>query len=493
MNDLIAFRTTIARALIALALLLAPILMAVAYLLRRDLLAIGGSALLSALVPLALMQAGRSVAAISMALAAALVTQTSLLVLAFSGHPWQIEMHFYYFATLAILSGFCDWRVLIAGAAMIALHHLTLNFALPSALYPDGGNLLRVIVHAIAVVVETAMLIVISLTLVARFQQGAESTAEAQTARAAAEMATVEIEEDRQLQAERRRALVLATERFKTDATGVLASLGSAAGELRAAAKTILKATGETQIRAADARSDSDGATLQVRELASAVDAIARTADDAAAAIDRAALATKSAVAQATQSAAVIHSLAGDAARIGEIIGLIEHIAEQTNLLALNATIEAARAGEAGRGFAIVATEVKALSSQTAEATQQVAASIQAIQERATAAVGSISGVEAAIRGVHDITAELDSAMQRQRRTTNAISADAQTMAERTGRVASGMESLAGDAAASEEAAQILSAAATKVEAKIGSIDASIRSFLAATNKEAGVQFDHAA
>lgn len=483
MTDLMAFRATIARALTTLALLHAPVLATVAYCLGRDPLLIGGAALICGLVPLILTQAGRSIMMVALAIAAGLVTQTSLLVLAFSGHPWQIEMHFYYFAALAILSGFCDWRVLAAAAGMIAAHHLALNFALPSALYPDGGNLLRVIVHAVAVVMETAMLIFISMTLVERFRQGAEATAEAQTARAAAEMTTVEIEEDRQSQAERRQALLIAAEQFEDDATGVLRSLGAAADELRAAAKAILGTTSETQSRAADARSESDSATAQVHEVANAVDAIARTADDAAAAIDRAASATKSAVAQTTQSAAVIQALAGDAARIGQIIVLIEHIAEQTNLLALNATIEAARAGEAGRGFAIVATEVKTLSNQTAEATQQVAMSIAAIQERAAAAVGSIGGVEVAIRDVHEITAQLDNAMQQQRRTTSAISAEAQAVAHRTGRVASGMESLAGDAAASEEAAHMLSAAAAKVEAKIGSIDASIRSFLTATSE----------
>ena len=68
-----------------------------------------------------------------------------------------------------------------------------------------------------------------------------------------------------------------------------------------------------------------------------------------------------------------VENLSQAAARIGEVIDLINHIAAQTNLLALNATIEAARAGEAGKGFAVAATEVKSLASQTATATEEIA------------------------------------------------------------------------------------------------------------------------
>ena len=76
-----------------------------------------------------------------------------------------------------------------------------------------------------------------------------------------------------------------------------------------------------------------------------------------------------------------IAGLASGAQKIGDVVKLIRDIAEQTNLLALNATIEAARAGEAGKGFAVVASEVKSLAVQTALATEDIANHILAVQE----------------------------------------------------------------------------------------------------------------
>ena len=93
------------------------------------------------------------------------IGQVSVVVAASAG-PWQIDAHFLYFAVLAMLTAFCNWRVILVAAGVTAVHHLTLSFLLPSLVFPDGqGSLLRVIVHAIVVVVETGVLLWLSWNL----------------------------------------------------------------------------------------------------------------------------------------------------------------------------------------------------------------------------------------------------------------------------------------------------------------------------------------
>ncbi len=114
------------------------------------------------------------------------------------------------------------------------------------------------------------------------------------------------------------------------------------------------------------------------------------------------------------ETARTIDGLASKANEIGEIVGLIQAIAGQTNLLALNATIEAARAGEAGRGFAIVAQEVKSLANQTARATERISEHVAAIQHATVGAVEAIATIAVTMRQADDFTESITAAVEAQ-------------------------------------------------------------------------------
>src|SRR5664279_2729510 len=131
--------------------------------------------------------------------AVALMADVATFTYQLSGHPWQTDAHMYFFAALACLVAFCDYRPIIAGTVAVALHHLVLNFVLPSALYPGGSDFGRVVLHAVILLIEAGVLIWLALTLSKLFETAAQKSAEAQDASAAGDRANAD-----RLEAERR-------------------------------------------------------------------------------------------------------------------------------------------------------------------------------------------------------------------------------------------------------------------------------------------------
>ena len=140
--------------------------------------------------------------------AVALMGGVSVFTFQLAGHPWQVDMHMYFFAALASLVGYCDYRPIIAGTVAVALHHLALNFILPAAVYPGGADLGRVVLHAVILLIEAGVLAWLSLKLSHLFETTAQKSAEAEAAGAAETRANTErFETERRSKQERDAAM----------------------------------------------------------------------------------------------------------------------------------------------------------------------------------------------------------------------------------------------------------------------------------------------
>ena len=117
--------------------------------------------------------------------AVAAMGMVALAVLEMAGHPWQIDMHMYFFATLAGLVVYCDAGAILAGAVAVAVHHLALNFLLPAAIYPGGADFGRVVLHAVILVSEAGVLMWLADALARLIARSARQMAEIEAARAA--------------------------------------------------------------------------------------------------------------------------------------------------------------------------------------------------------------------------------------------------------------------------------------------------------------------
>ena len=234
-----------------------------------------------------------------------------------------------------------------------------------------------------------------------------------------------------------------------------------AAKSLHSNAGTLLNATEKTAEEATQAAAGAEQASTNLQSVASATEEMNASIAEITRQVSHASETANAAVATVAGTEATIRSLNEASSRIGQVVGLIQTIAAQTNLLALNATIEAARAGEAGRGFTVVASEVKGLAGQTAKATGEISEQVASIQSVAGEVAQSMGGIASTVSGIREAATAISSAVEEQSAVTSEIGRTIAEAAAGSSHVSSSVQEVRSVSNAAKQTASLVANAAT--------------------------------
>ena len=274
------------------------------------------------------------------------------------------------------------------------------------------------------------------------------------------------------------RALMALAERFEASVQTVADVVAEASLGLQGTAATVVDQVEEAGRQSRGASEGAVRSLNSVQTAAAAAEELTVSIGEIERQMELATGIAGHAVGDAERTDAIIHQLAGAAASIGTVVELIGKIAAQTNLLALNATIEAARAGEAGRGFTVVASEVKTLANRTAAATGEIADQIRAMQAATGEAVAVIGGIAQTIRRIDDVARVAAHGMRAQALATREISRSIQEVVRENGDLSGSLDVVAATVVASRESMRTVLESADRMAEQAQRLDGEMRQFV---------------
>jgi NO-binding membrane sensor protein with MHYT domain/PAS domain-containing protein len=277
----------------------------------------------------------------------------------------------------------------------------------------------------------------------------------------------------------RRDAIDREIESFRAQAATLLTQVNANAEDMRAIATELLGSARDASQRVVEGVTTFERASASIGSIDNAAQELLASIETIRGQLAHATATAAAATGEAKDTDGEIAGLAAGAEQIGEVVGLIKKIAAQTNLLALNATIEAARAGEAGRGFSVVAAEVKSLAVQTARATEDIAKHIQGAQNSSRAAVDAIRRITTRMEEIDVAASTAANSVASQTAATEEISYNISAAADGASEVSSVLSEVSHATRAAEHTAEVVLRASEGVRNSVAELRAQVERFLA--------------